>query len=252
MSSSKITLVGLYSFLMYDNIDLFSELKLPEGIDKDTVVSNILQKSSEFEVQYPDTDYMINSIKFWSSKWYWTFDKWVKAINIKYEPLHNYDRTEQWSDDNEHSDGHTKTGSNSFTDTGSTSGSQSETTTGEVDTTVDTTEEVEGKKSAFNSGTYEPYEHSDTTIDNDTHTETTDSTTVENSTSNSLSHNGSDSETLSSTGAYTTTHTGRMFGNIGITSSQDMLNQELQIAYFNLYDRIADIFISEYCIPVYI
>lgn len=240
MSSSKITLVGLYSFLMYDNIDLFSELNLPDGIDKDTVVANILQKSSEFEVQYPNTDYMINSIKFWSSKWYWTFDKWVKAINTKYEPLHNYDRTEQWSDSNTHNDGHTKTGSNSFTDTGSTSGSQTEGTTGESNT------EVEGKRSAFDSGNYEPYEHSDT------HTKTSDDTTIENENSSSLSHTGSDSETLNSSGAYTTTHTGRMFGNIGITSSQDMLNQELQIAYFNLYDRIADIFISEYCIPVYI
>lgn len=236
MSSSKITLVGLYSFLMYDNVDLFSELKLPEGIDKDTVVSNILQKSSEFEVQYPDTDYMINSIKFWSSKWYWTFEKWVKAINIKYDPLYNYDRTEQWSDENSHSDGHTKSGSNSYTDTGSTSGSQTEGTTGGSTTTAE--------KSAFDSSTYEPYEQSSTT--------SSDDTTVSNETSNSLSHSGTDSETLTTSGEFTTTHSGRMFGNIGITSSQDMLNQELQVAYFNLYDRIADIFISEYCIPVYI
>lgn len=247
MSSAKITLIGLYSFLMYDEVDLFSELKLPEGIDKDTVVANILQKSSEFEVQYPDTDYMIQSIKFWSTKWYWTFDKWVKAINIKYDPLYNYDRTEQWSDENTHSDGHTKSGSNSYTDTGSTSGSQTETTTGEVDT--DITEEIEGQKSAFDSSSYQPYEHTDRS--NDTHTETSDSTSVENSTSNSLSHSGTDSETLNTSGQYATTHTGRMFGNIGITSSQDMLTQELNVAYFNLYDRIADIFISEYCIPIY-
>ena len=235
MSSAKITLVGLYSFLMHDNIDMFSELNLPEGIDKDTLVADILQKSGDFEVQYPDTDYMINSIKYWSTKWYWTFDKWVKAINIKYDPLYNYDRTEQWSDENSHSDGHTKSGSNSFTDTGSTSGSQTEDTSGSSTITND--------KSAFDSSTYQPYEQ--------TTTENEDSTTVENETSSSLSHSGTDSETLSASGEYTTTHSGRMFGNIGITSSQDMLTQEINVAYFNLYDRISDIFISEYCIPIY-
>lgn len=236
MSSAKITLVGLYSYLMYDAIDLFSELKLPDGIDKDTVVANILQKSSEFEVQYPDTDYMINSIKFWSSKWYWTFDKWVKAINTKYDPLYNYDRTEQWTDDTVHADTHKASGTQTTTDTGRITGSQTEHVTG--DSTV------EGKKSAFDSGDYQPYEK--------TTTDSTDDTTVTNQTDNTLSSNGSTTEDINRNGTSNSTHTGRMFGNIGVMSSQDMLNQELEVAYFNLYDRIADIFISEYCIPVYI
>lgn len=244
MSSAKITLVGLYSYLMYDDIDLFSELKLPEGIDKDTLVADILQRSSEFEVQYPDTEYMIKSIKYWSSKWYWTFDKWVKAINIKYEPLHNYDRTEQWSDNNVHEDEHKTTNnrqaSTSANNNGSVEGSQSEHTTGESTT--------ENTKSAFDSGDYQPYEK----VSGESKDDTTLSNHTNSSSSSSSSTTDNFTENHATDGTYTTTHNGRMFGNIGITSSQDMLNQELEVAYFNLYERIADIFISEYCIPIYV
>lgn len=216
MSSAKITLIGLYSFLMRDNVDLFQELILPEGIDKDAVIANILQKGSEFEVMYPDTNYMIQSIKYWSTKWYWSFDKWVKLINTEYDPLYNYDRTETWTDDNTHEDEHT------IDNTGSTSGSQSESMTSE------------NAKSAFDSSTYQP---------ND---KLTTSDGIMSSTS------ATSKETLQTDGTYKNTHNGRMYGNIGVMSSQDMFNQEVDVAYFNLYDRIADIFINEYCIPIYV
>lgn len=45
--------------------------------------------------------------------------------------------------------------------------------------------------------------------------------------------------------------TGRAHGNIGVTTSQQMLESELKIAEWNLYYHIADLFIKEFCIPVY-
>lgn len=236
MSSAKITLVGLYNYLQKADIDLFSNLTLPDDIDTDTVIANILQKSSEFEVQYPDTEYMINSIKYWSSKWYWTFDKWVKAINIKYEPLNNYDRTEEWTDDNEHEDENNITSNRTLTDNSSVTGNQTENTTGSSDTEV--------TKSAYDSSDYQPYEKSET--------DTSDTNTVNNTTQSTSTRGDNYTEGHTSDGTYKNTHKGRMYGNIGVTTSQQMLNDELQVAYFNLYDRIAEIFINEYCIPVYI
>lgn len=47
------------------------------------------------------------------------------------------------------------------------------------------------------------------------------------------------------------THTGRIYGNIGVTTSQQMLQAELDLARFNLYQQIADIFVKELCIPIY-
>ena len=40
-------------------------------------------------------------------------------------------------------------------------------------------------------------------------------------------------------------------GNIGVTTSQQMLQSELDIARWNLYEHIADLFCSEFCIMVY-
>lgn len=43
----------------------------------------------------------------------------------------------------------------------------------------------------------------------------------------------------------------RMFGNIGVTTSQQMLRDELDIAAWSMYEHIADIFVDEFCILVY-
>ena len=45
---------------------------------------------------------------------------------------------------------------------------------------------------------------------------------------------------------------GRTHGNIGVTTSQQMLQSELDIDRWNLYEHIADLFQDEFCIAVYI
>ena len=64
--------------------------------------------------------------------------------------------------------------------------------------------------------------------------------------------------TLHTTGSDTYTETGtenwmrRMYGNIGVMTSQDMLKQELEVSVWSLYDSIARLFLQEYVIPVMI
>ena len=59
------------------------------------------------------------------------------------------------------------------------------------------------------------------------------------------------SETGSNTGAKTVTHTAHLYGNIGVTTSQQMLQSELDVARWNLYEQIADLFCEEMCIMIY-
>lgn len=40
-------------------------------------------------------------------------------------------------------------------------------------------------------------------------------------------------------------------GNIGVTTSQQMLEAELNISAWNLYDHIIDLFLQEFVIPIY-
>lgn len=46
-------------------------------------------------------------------------------------------------------------------------------------------------------------------------------------------------------------HTGRTHGNIGVTTTQEMIDQERRVAEFNLYKVIAADFIEEFCLQIF-
>ena len=98
MSIAKITLIGFYNYLSHDNNDLCEFLTVPEGIDKDILVNNILLRGGEFEVLYSNPDFLKNMIGVWSNKWQRTMERWINALSIDYNPLENYDRMEDWED----------------------------------------------------------------------------------------------------------------------------------------------------------
>lgn len=101
-------------------------------------------------------------------------------------------------------------------------------TTGTNDTSTSGT--VQTDVSAYDSSGYQPKEKVTTS-------ETVDNDTTENNTS-----------TLDNTGR----HTGRVHGNIGVTTSQQMLERELDLGYWNIYSRITDMFLEEFCILIYV
>ena len=135
----------------------------------------------------------------------------------------------------------------------------------------------ETKVSAYDSSTYQPKDKTDTNNSEAdataTNTNSTGSTSGENNVNSVEQHqtsggqssehssfdssNGSDNKMKSESGSdaeaegHSAVHTGRTHGNIGVTTSQQMLQSELDIARFNIYDEAADLFISEFCIYVY-
>lgn len=106
-------------------------------------------------------------------------------------------------------------------------GTGSAESSGSVDTTTSDTSELQ--KSAYDQSTYSPYEK---TINGGTV-----GTTTSDTTGTTMSN---DSE-----------HDGRIHGNIGVTTSQQMLQQELDLGYWNIYDKITQLFLQEFVIPVY-
>lgn len=207
MASAKMTLIGMNVFMLNMNDDLFSNLKLPEGLDKQTLTDNILLRGGEFEVLYANPTAMQSLIGIWSQREQATFTRWVNALSIEYAPLENYDRTEHWTDE--------------------VDGTGSSGSTGSVNTTSNDTSEL--TKSAYDQSTYSPYEK---TINGGTV-----GTTSSDSTNTSMSN---DSE-----------HNGRIHGNIGVTTSQQMLEAELNLGYWNVYEKITELFLQEFTIPVY-
>lgn len=223
MSSAKLTLIGFTDYLSQYHIDLWDQMLLPEGIEKDVLVNNILMNGGEFEVLYSNPEMLRGFIGFWCRRNYRTFQKWIDALNTEYQPLWNYDRHEEWTDE--------ETGESSLIH------GAKNTQTNNLTETVEFDSETEGKRSAMDASTYQPYDQS--IVDADTETKNTGTIT------NQSSGTDTNSRDLSSE------HSGHMYGNIGIVSSQEMLQQELNIAAWNIYEHITDLFIRDFTIPVY-
>lgn len=86
---------------------------------------------------------------------------------------------------------------------------------------------TEGKVSAFDSTTYQPHDHTEagntSTLNGDV-----------NSSSNGMLK-----------------HTANVHGNVGTMSSQEMYLREQEVLKINMYDELANIFLTEFVIPVY-
>lgn len=98
MSNATLTLLGLYQYGLSHNVDMFEHLVVPDAVDHETLVNNILYECGMYELLQPDLEFMCNAMDFFSKKWSRTFEKWVEVLNTEYKPLANYDRIEQWSD----------------------------------------------------------------------------------------------------------------------------------------------------------
>lgn len=238
MSQAKITLIGIENYLNPEH-SVFEQVVLPEGIDKDILVNSILLRCQEFELLYSDPDFMIKAVNVWSLKNYHTFDKWVKALNIEYEPLYNYDRTEEYTD--EHTGSYDRTG----TDSGTNGNTRTDnlTMTNDLTDTNDVT--LTHSEKAYDEAAFVEKDK-DITDQDQTHTGTVTNT---GTVTDSGTYNSSNTD--KGTDNHTDKHTARLFGNIGVTTSQQMLQSELDIARWNLYDHISDLFAQEFCIMVY-
>lgn len=245
MSLAKIT---INAFNSYTNGSIFDTLTLPDGIDRDLVIDNIILEAGEFELVYSNPDFMKSAIGVWSDKYYRTFQKWIDALNIEYAPLENYDRKEEWEDNNTSSNNgnsatnrnggeyHTGSNNSSTSNSGSINSNNNDTTTNSVSAYDSTTLSTAGRDvSNGTSGSTS----SGTTTSNDSNTE-------------NIIHNDAENVTTSNSATEKNTREGRAHGNIGVTTSQQMLESELDIAKWNIYKHITDLFMQEFCIMVYI
>ena len=247
MSAAKITLFSFAQWMHLNDKDLFSEMTLPEGIDKDLLTDNILLQGGEFEVVYADPDFMQYAIGSWSRKHYRTFEKWLNALDIEYNPLENYDRDEEWTDE---TDGEKNTlGRRDSGNTRTFDNSDEEVRDISDETVFDKTTTTENKVSAYDSSTYQ--NAAQDTVDED------GTITVNGTGTNTFNHTGTIDDkygegfSSKDTDETTVTHKGRIHGNIGVTTSQQMLQAELDISTWNIYEHITDLFLSEFVILIY-
>lgn len=170
---------------LYSHGTIWNDMVLPAGVNKADVVSNIIHNCAELGLVYTNGDYMQDMIGVWSRKNLTNWERVYQALNEEYNPLHNYDRHEEWTDTSEAS--------------------------------------VEGsnlnKQAGFNvSG------------------DMADRDSSEQATSSEASSD----------------HDGHVYGNIGVTTSAQMIAGELDVRVkYNMLDVICDSFKQEFCLLIY-
>lgn len=225
---AKITLYGLEAYMQQNGESLFTSLTLPTGYDKETFVDNLIRMSGEFSLIYSDPDFVKDAIKKWGLLHYKTFEKWLAAWNAEYNPIHNFDRYEE-SDDNATG----ITNENSISNTSGTSKS------GTSASTLSSSNQ-NNSVSAFDSSDYSPKEQTKGLVNEQASTDA-DSTTSSSGTDNKKA-----------TKLDTNQHKAHLFGNIGVTTNQQMITAEMEMRKrYNPYILMAELFEDEFLIPVY-
>ena len=228
MSKAKLTLLGFYNW----DSTLFDSIQLTPLINKENLVNNILLECGEFEVLYGDLSFYKNAVNHFFKLNYDLFNQWATDLELEYNPLENYDRMEHWTDSSENQGSESEHTSNSMTSSGTN-------TTSSTDTISATSL---NDKSAYDNNT----------LVADTKNTTNSTDTNSGTDTNSQSGSNTGSRGASSSNSTDSEHEGRIHGNIGVTTSQQMLESEMLLRQkWQLIKIITDMFMNDLTIPVY-
>lgn len=232
-TTARLSLIGMYNY----DPTIFDNLTLPEKYDKNDFIDALLLSQGEKCTLYPDVDFMRLSIQLWGRKWFDNLDRIADALTAEYNPLHNYDRHEEFTDTETY-------GSKRSTETHE--GRQSESHTGHKGTLTNSPSySTEDTVSAMNSSNYEPDRK--TTVSGKNIDQSSDDTFNGHGT-DTMNGSGVDNETRNNK----LVHSAHMYGNIGVTTSVAMLLEELNArAYNNIYDIASEIFARELLLYIY-
>lgn len=206
--------------------DIFDGLTLPEDspFDLETVKSTIMEHCGLCIPIYAQPDVMRDAITLWSAKNQWTFKHLANIYLAEYSPIENvYEEDSQTT---------VSTGSKNINGHATVSGTSHEANSGSDHSTTENT------VSAYNASSYQPDNKIENTINYGQIKDGTDSQTKDTTTSDTS--NGSN------------TFTRLRHGNVGVTTNNALIQEELQmLKKFDAYTFIAEKFENDLCIVVY-
>ena len=235
-------------------------------------------KAGEFAPLFANVATVYSMNRMWWQKHLVTFQKWWEVIDDEYAPLWDKDEYEQINEEtrDQGSSSSRTAGNGQSSNDGKTSSiahdeykdetkDKSKAYTSDHLTTDQSKGEVENGVSAFDSSAYSPHDKSES---RDAHTKN------ENGYSDAANqgevvHNGANTAGTAQLGNATSTNEGTSdtvhesegnrqhvlhhWGNAGIsTTAQKLMEQELRVRAYNLYEMMADIFVDEMCVRVYL
>lgn len=217
-----MTLLSVSGLYQYDDT-IFDNLHIPEELDKPTLVAWILTECAELEILLPDPDVFKESVNYWSLAQMPIWQKLYDSTQFEYNPIWNKDGT------------YTETRNLANSDTETRNLAKSNLQTRNLASSANTT--GTGKVSAYNSSSFENASQ-DVVLGTGSDTGT-------------VNDSGSDTGTITRGGTDTGTVTRRETGNIGVTTTQQMIKEEREVVQFGIYWYIVESFKSMYCLGVY-
>lgn len=229
----------LKDFLAWD-ATVLDGVVVPEGMDAELMKNTLYMRCGELTSHWSSPGTFKAATTHWFLTHQWNIQHLYNLLLAEYNPIHNYDRDETITIDVGENGGR---GYNSeVTSTGETSGDS--TRTPNLTNTDDTT--VKRNVSAFDSAEYQPRDE-----------DVTDATRTESGTDNIESHDETSNNTATNYQEQTVNnrnenHVNHMEGNIGITTTQQMMQEEIALMKgFNLYDTVASMFEDDMMVLVY-
>lgn len=256
---AKLSILGLYNY----NSSVFDGFKVPQGLDRETIINEILLECADLEIIFPSFNTMKLAITNWAKIELPIWNRLYNTEKLEYNPLWNVDADIKET----RSVTREKTGTDSRETTGS--GSNNQTTTGSEEGTSGSTRNLTGSeetsgtaetttsKPGFNSTDLVITDKVNTTTGGDTSTTTNETTSGTNNVERSETVAGTTGATENTEGQNAENETigetleTRRTGNIGVTSSQQLLREERDVAMFSTIKYIVNSFKTRFCILVY-
>lgn len=251
MVQATLSIMGLYNYdsSVLDGLiqNLPTAAKIPvddvhvvgQDLNADALITELLAQSGELEFVYLNPDAAQKIITAWALI---NADRWQRLYNtmwFSYNPIWNKDGTTTRTETEIHDLTITDKGTNDNKGKGT---EKRDLKLSETPNTITT----ETKKIAgYNSNNFTNSEQQ--TIENTGTNGTTNTGTVENS----IEGSSIISNTKTDKGDITRTYSSRETGNIGVTETQTMIQDERAVVNFNMSQIIINDFISRFCILVY-
>lgn len=211
---------GIRALMDYDNT-LFDNMVLPEGLTTNDIADHIIYKYGDAPLFSPDPSIVKFYIERWSKRRLPLWERYKAAIETEYAPLENYDRYELRTE--------TRSGTRDNTGTVDTDD------TGTVGIVI--AGSITDQRAADNSDSWSNYDKS---IEDTSNTTTNNLNRLE---TRNLTEENSEDYSVNS----------HIHGNIGVTTSQQMLAAELDIVpRLDLIDYIADDWHAEFNMMIYV
>lgn len=226
LTNQQIASTGLLDLLYYDDT-IMDNFTVPDGIDRRLALDTIYQRCGLTPLYHPDPAWLKFYVGRWCSKNAKTWEELYKTTIQDYNPIYNYDRTEETTD--------TRSGTRKLSEDTSSNTKQN----GDTSVTDTSSDSSEHTLSADNSDSYEPG-YKDVSSRQDTQA---------SESSNRVDVTGD--RAVDETTGETYSHKLRAYGNIGVTTTQEMLEAQRKVVRYNIYNEIADSFKDEFCLYIY-